>query len=51
MNTLMYNHPLTGEHLRIIKGVIGYRVVGPVGKALACGDVGKQNLLARQRSC
>jgi len=40
MNTLMYEHPLTNEHLRVVKDVIGYQVVGPVGKALACGDVG-----------
>lgn len=41
MNTLMYEHPLTNEHLRIIRDVIGYTVVGPIGKTLACGDVGK----------
>ena len=41
MNTLMYEHPLTSEHLRVIKEVIGYTVVGPIGKTLACGDVGK----------
>lgn len=43
MNTLMYEHPLTSQHVRIIKEVIGYQVVGPVGKSLACGDVGKVN--------
>ncbi|TFK91879.1 flavo protein [Polyporus arcularius HHB13444] len=40
MNTLMYEHPLTEQHLRIIREVIGYTVVGPIGKTLACGDVG-----------
>ena len=40
MNTLMYEHPLTDEHLRVIREVIGYTVIGPIGKALACGDVG-----------
>jgi phosphopantothenoylcysteine decarboxylase len=40
MNTLMYEHPLTAEHLRVVKHVIGYNVVGPIGKALACGDIG-----------
>jgi len=40
MNTLMYQHPLTDEHLRIIEEVIEYTVVGPIGKKLACGDVG-----------
>ncbi|KIM55245.1 hypothetical protein SCLCIDRAFT_1221278, partial [Scleroderma citrinum Foug A] len=40
MNTLMYEHPLTAEHLRIVREVIGYNVIGPIGKNLACGDVG-----------
>jgi len=40
MNTLMYEHPLTNQHVRVVQGVIGYQVVGPVGKSLACGDVG-----------
>ncbi|KZT67226.1 flavo protein [Daedalea quercina L-15889] len=40
MNTLMYEHPLTAEHLKVIREVIGYQVVGPIGKILACGDVG-----------
>lgn len=40
MNTLMYEHPLTNEHLRVVRDVVGYQVVGPVGKTLACGDVG-----------
>lgn len=40
MNTLMYEHPLTAEHLRIVKEVVHYNIVGPIGKHLACGDVG-----------
>ncbi|PPQ63562.1 hypothetical protein CVT24_004859 [Panaeolus cyanescens] len=40
MNTLMFEHPLTAEHIRILREVIKYNVVGPIGKALACGDVG-----------
>ncbi|KAJ3573999.1 hypothetical protein NP233_g2070 [Leucocoprinus birnbaumii] len=40
MNTLMYEHPLTAEHLRIIQDVVKYNVVGPIGKTLACGDIG-----------
>ena len=40
MNTLMYEHPLTAQHIRTIREVIGYHVVGPVSKGLACGDVG-----------
>lgn len=40
MNTLMYEHPLTAEHIRVIRDVVGYEVVGPIGKKLACGDIG-----------
>lgn len=41
MNTLMYAHPLTAAHLRVVRETLGYEVVGPIGKALACGDVGR----------
>lgn len=41
MNTFMYEHPLTAEHIRIVRDVVRYNVVGPIGKKLACGDVGK----------
>lgn len=51
MNTLMYEHPLTSQHVRIIKEVIGYQVVGPVGKSLACGDVGKVNFAKTCTTC
>lgn len=40
MNTLMYEHPLTAQHLRVVGDVVKYHVVGPIGKGLACGDVG-----------
>ncbi|GJJ08767.1 hypothetical protein Clacol_002986 [Clathrus columnatus] len=40
MNTLMYMHPLTNAHLAIVIETLGYTVVGPIGKGLACGDVG-----------
>ncbi|KAG5337245.1 putative thymidylate synthase [Termitomyces sp. T112] len=40
MNTLMYEHPLTAEHLRIVHEVVRYNVIGPIGKTLACGDTG-----------
>jgi phosphopantothenoylcysteine decarboxylase len=42
MNRLMYEHPLTAEHLKIIREAIRYHVVGPIGKTLAtwrCGWV------------
>jgi phosphopantothenoylcysteine synthetase/decarboxylase len=41
MNTLMYEHPLTSEHIRIVRDVVHYNVIGPIGKGLACGDVGE----------
>jgi phosphopantothenoylcysteine decarboxylase len=39
MNTFMWEHPATAEHLRILREW-GATVVEPVSKALACGDVG-----------
>lgn len=47
MNTLMYEHPLTEQHLRIVREVIGYTVVGPIGKKLACGDIGEEHHSSR----
>jgi phosphopantothenoylcysteine decarboxylase len=41
MNTLMYAHPLTSEHLRVVRDIVKYKIVGPIGKGLACGDVGE----------
>lgn len=41
MNTLMYEHPLTEQHIRVVREVIGYTVIGPIGKKLACGDIGE----------
>ena len=39
MNTLMYEHPFTQQHLNILRH-LQYTVVDPVSKPLACGDVG-----------
>jgi phosphopantothenoylcysteine decarboxylase len=47
MNTLMYEHPLTSEHLRTVREVVRYEVVGPIGKGLACGDVGMCQIFRR----
>lgn len=47
MNTMMYNHPLTAVHLKTVQEVIGYTVIGPIGKGLACGDIGKLTDLER----
>jgi phosphopantothenoylcysteine decarboxylase len=41
----MYEHPLTSEHLRVVKEVVQYTIVGPIGKNLACGDVGEPIVL------
>jgi phosphopantothenoylcysteine decarboxylase len=40
MNTFMWAHPFTQPQLDTLRK-IGYTVVGPVGKKLACGDVGE----------
>ena len=40
MNTEMYNHPLTGKQLNQLREW-KVRVIEPVEKVLACGDVGK----------
>ncbi|KAJ3410433.1 hypothetical protein HDV05_003795 [Chytridiales sp. JEL 0842] len=40
MNTHMYTHPFTSKHLRILKEELGYLVIDPVEKLLACGDIG-----------
>jgi len=39
MNTMMWEHPHTARHLAEL-AALGYRVLGPVSKPLACGDVG-----------
>ena len=40
MNTEMYNHPQTGKQLNQLREW-KVRVIEPVEKVLACGDVGK----------
>lgn len=42
MNTLMWQHPATARHLRLLAQDWGsaLRVIEPVDKELACGDVG-----------
>ncbi len=40
MNTAMWEHPLTRPHVRTLVKVLGYEVVPPVSKQLACGDTG-----------
>lgn len=42
MNTFMWEHPFTALQLDTLKS-IGYEVVGPIGKKLACGDIGRSH--------
>ncbi|WFD24221.1 phosphopantothenoylcysteine decarboxylase [Malassezia equina] len=44
MNTLMYLHPLTAQHVASLKA-LGYEVHGPIAKRLACGDLGMGAML------
>ncbi|CRG93157.1 phosphopantothenoylcysteine decarboxylase, putative [Plasmodium gallinaceum] len=39
MNTYMYNHPITKEHIDIVSSW-GIKVINPIEKLLACGDYG-----------
>lgn len=41
MNTHMWEHPFTARHLRVLSEELGYTVVDPVAKLLACGDRGQ----------
>lgn len=40
MNTKMWVHPVTSEHLQKLKGWFPFKVVSPISKKLACGDTG-----------
>ncbi|KAK6510065.1 hypothetical protein TWF481_004778 [Arthrobotrys musiformis] len=41
MNTLMWDHPVTGRQIGVLEGEWGwFRVLRPVEKVLACGDSG-----------
>ncbi|CAO3631820.1 unnamed protein product [Mucor hiemalis] len=40
MNTSMWNHPLTSRHLDVLEDILGYKIIDPIGKKLACGDIG-----------
>lgn len=46
MNTHMWEHPFTQRHLSVLTKELGYGVVEPVAKLLACGDTGKGGLAA-----
>ncbi|KAI8352967.1 flavoprotein [Mortierella sp. GBAus27b] len=40
MNTNMWNHKFTALHLSTLTTVLNYRVIPPISKLLACGDLG-----------
>jgi phosphopantothenoylcysteine decarboxylase len=40
MNTAMWFHPLTKQHLDVLRGWEWVEVLNPIEKTLACGDVG-----------
>ncbi|GAA5829175.1 hypothetical protein JCM11251_004150 [Rhodosporidiobolus azoricus] len=40
MNTHMFSHPFTAKQLKIVEEELTYKVYGPIGKMLACGDIG-----------
>ncbi|KAJ5220289.1 hypothetical protein N7468_009493 [Penicillium chermesinum] len=40
MNTAMWLHPVTESQIAVLEGWDWFEVFRPVGKALACGDVG-----------
>ncbi|OAA69817.1 phosphopantothenoylcysteine decarboxylase [Cordyceps fumosorosea ARSEF 2679] len=41
MNTLMWEHPLTEQHLAVLRSWSWFHVLLPQAKELACGDVGQ----------
>eukprot|EP00842_Homolaphlyctis_polyrhiza_P005374 jgi/Hompol1/5838/HPOL_004745-RA len=40
MNTHMWTHPTTAKHLLALKQDLGYTIIDPISKRLACGDIG-----------
>lgn len=40
MNTSMWNHPFTAKHLTILRDILGFKIIDPISKKLACGDTG-----------
>jgi len=46
MNTHMWTHPFTARQLGMLQAELGYQVMAPVSKLLACGDKGQGGLAA-----
>lgn len=52
MNTHMFTHPLTAKQLQSVQDDLGYEVLGPIAKTLACGDIGEcRDLILWFREC
>ncbi|VDN96491.1 unnamed protein product [Rodentolepis nana] len=41
MNTSMWDHPLTFQHIDILCNTLNWTMIEPITKKLMCGDVGK----------
>ncbi|KAJ2682265.1 hypothetical protein IWW39_006065 [Coemansia spiralis] len=39
MNPMMWEHPITDTQINTLK-MLGFRIINPVAKTLACGDIG-----------
>ncbi|KAJ2959371.1 hypothetical protein NQZ79_g5152 [Umbelopsis isabellina] len=40
MNTNMWMHPFTAKHLEVLESLLSYKIISPISKLLACGDLG-----------
>ncbi|KAJ1790619.1 hypothetical protein LPJ59_005130, partial [Coemansia sp. RSA 2399] len=40
MNPMMWEHPITDTQIAVLGGQLGFHVVSPIAKGLACGDIG-----------
>eukprot|EP00668_Euglena_longa_P038738 GGOE01049805.1.p2 GENE.GGOE01049805.1~~GGOE01049805.1.p2 ORF type:complete len:220 (-),score=78.96 GGOE01049805.1:389-1027(-) len=40
MNTRMWDHPFTARQLRVLREELGFHIVEPIVKVLACGEYG-----------
>ncbi|KAI9025295.1 flavoprotein [Phycomyces nitens] len=40
MNTNMWDHPFTAKHLDVLQDILQFKVISPISKLLACGDLG-----------
>jgi phosphopantothenoylcysteine synthetase/decarboxylase len=41
MNTNMWMHPFTAKHLETLESLLDYKIISPISKLLACGDLGE----------